>query len=203
MVILYFDCHFGFILILMNTKPFLQSSFSKLKKLNIKIWGWEKCYFPTLLWIWGWIHFFICCMVYGEGSKYEHLFRSATICIVKNSQSHGFHIKRTDLPFSRLKRVSKMSREGKYWRALSFGIFWYFFKYLPEKKCWPPIELWIWIPGINCLYARLLCCEELPWKPLSVEIEDWREGEVGILEQFGSSRAKVMSAHVFFLYQMK
>ena len=51
-------------------------------------------------------------IVYEEGSKYEHLFRSATICIVKNSQSQGFHIKRTDLPFSRLKRVSKMSREG-------------------------------------------------------------------------------------------
>ena len=33
---------------------------------------------------------------------------------------------------------------------------------------------------------------------MSVEIEDGREGEVGILEQFGSSRAKVMSAHIFF-----
>ena len=145
---------------------------------------------------WGWFQFF--CLVFEEGSKYEHLFRSATICIVKNSQSQGFHIKRTDLPFSRLKRVSKMSREGKYWRALFFLAYFNIFKYLPEKKCWPPIELWIWIPGINCLYSRLVCCEELPWKPLSVEIEDWREGEVGILEQFGSSRAKVMSAHIFF-----
>ena len=33
---------------------------------------------------------------------------------------------------------------------------------------------------------------------MSVEIEDGREGEVGILEQFGSSRAKVMSAHISF-----
>ena len=62
-------------------------------------------------------------MVYEEGSKYEHLFRSATICIVKNSQSQGFHIKRTDLPFSRLKRVSKMSREGNIEELYLFGIF--------------------------------------------------------------------------------
>ena len=117
----------------MNTKPFLQSSFSKLKKLNIKIWGWEKCYFPTLLWIWGWIHFFICCMVYEEGSKYEHLFRSATICIVKNSQSQGFHIKRTDLPFSRLKRVSKMSREGNIEELYLLAIFYIFGKSLFKK----------------------------------------------------------------------
>ena len=150
---------------------------------------------------WGRFHFFFWWYMRKEANMNIYLDQQQSV-LSKTAKARAFTSKEQICPSADWREWAKC-RERE---ILKSFIFWQFFTFSGKvylKKCTPSIELWIWIPGINCLYSRLLCCEELPWKPLSVEIEDWREGEVGILEQFGSSRAKVMSAHVFFLYQMK
>ena len=145
---------------------------------------------------WGWFHYFCALYMRKEANMNIYLDQQQSV-LSKTAKAKAFTSKEQICPSADWREWAKCRERGnieELYLLAHFNIF----QIYSWKKCWPPIELWIWIPGINCLYSRLVCCEEVPWKPLSVEIEDWREGEVGILEQFGSSRAKVMSAHIFF-----
>ena len=116
----------------------------------------------------------------------------------KTAKAKAFTSKEQICPSADWREWAKCRERGNIEELYFFGIFWYFSNIFLKK-----VLASHWALNMNPRNKLPLFPTRLLWGTSLEAFVGWnwglrREGEVGILEQFGSSRAKVMSAQIFF-----